>query len=160
MDAPPTQLRPVSSGKFTDWVRRLLVRSGPRAYVTAPPAVHLGTALPVEWRLEHHRSETTLITVSLVGNEIARRRISARTGISTVTETHPFAVLDIDRQPPAAGAAESSGRASVLVPARFVPSLAGRLNEIAWAVSVECHAGATTIFRQEFPLEVLPAVTP
>jgi hypothetical protein len=132
------------------------VRSSPRARVIASPTVHLGQPLEVEWRLENPASETTLITVSLVGSEIARRRISARTGISIVAETRAFLVLEIDRKAPLPGAPVASGRGATVVPARTVPSLAGRLNEIAWAVIVEASFQASTILRQEFPLAVLP----
>jgi hypothetical protein len=156
MNAHRTELPPVSSGRLTDWVRRTFHRSAPRARVIAPPAVHLGDPLEVEWRLENGAPETTLITVSLVGTEIARSRISARTGISVVEQTHPFLVLEIDRKAPQRGVAVASGRGETVVPARTVPSLAGRLNEIAWAVIVEASFQASTILRQEFPLAVLP----
>jgi hypothetical protein len=156
MNVHRTELRPVSSGRLTDWVRRTFHRSAPRARVIAPPAVHLGEPLEVEWRLENGAPETTLITVSLVGTEIARSRISARTGISVVAQTHPFLVLEIDRKAPQRGAPTASGRGETVVPAGTVPSLAGRLKEIAWAVIVEASFQASTILRQEFPLVVLP----
>jgi hypothetical protein len=156
MDAPRTELRPVWSGKFTDWVRRTFGRSASRARVIAPPAVHLGGSLEVEWWLWHNAPEITLVTVSLVGTEIARRRISARTGISVVTQTRPFLILEIDRQAPDRGSPVASGHVEATVPARSVPSLAGKLNEIAWALIVEASFQTTTILRQEFPLAVLP----
>jgi hypothetical protein len=155
MDVHRTELRPASSGGCADWLRRVLIRSAPRARVIAPPVVRLGEALDVEWRLENRPPETTLITVSLVGTEIARRRISARTGISVVAEARSFLVLELDRRAPERDATTASGRGATVVPARTVPTLAGKLNEIAWAVIVEASFQASTILRQEFPLAVL-----
>lgn len=146
----------MSSGRFSDWVRRTFTRPAPRARVIAPPTVHLGAPLEVEWWLWHDAPAISLVTVSLVGTEIARRRISARTGISIVTETRPFLVLEIDRQAPDEGSPVASGHVEALVPARTVPSLFGKLNEIAWALIVEASYQNVTILRQEFPLAVLP----
>jgi hypothetical protein len=157
MNALRTELRPLPSRGFTDWVRRLFGRSAPRAHVSAPPAVHLGEPLEIEWRLERGGAEISLVTVALVGTEIARRRISARTGISIVTETRPFLILEIDRQAPDADAPLASGRGATTVPARTVPSFAGKLNEIAWAVIVEASFRTATVLRQEFPFPVLAA---
>jgi hypothetical protein len=156
MNVIRTELRPVSAGRFTDWMRRTFARPAPRARVIAPAAVHLGAPLEVEWFLWHDAPEITLVTVSLVGSEIARRRISARTGISIVTETRPFLVLEIDRQVPDRGSPVASGHVEALVPSRTVPSLVGKLNEIAWAVIVEASFHTVTILRQQFPLAVLP----
>jgi hypothetical protein len=150
------ELRPLSYNKFTDWVRRIFARSAARAHVVAEPAVRLGQPLEVEWRLEGGAPEITLVTVALIGSEIAHRRISARTGISVVTERRPFLILEIDRQAPDAGAPTASGRGAAIIPARTAPSFMGRLNEIAWAIVVEAFVQTSTVLRQEFPLSVLP----
>lgn len=155
MNAIRTELQPVSSGRFTDWVRRTFARPVPRARVIAPAAVHLGAPLEVEWFLWHDAPEITLVTVSLVGSEIAHRRISARTGISVVTETHPFLCLEIDRQAPDQGSPVASGHVEARVPSRTVPSLVGKRNEIAWAVIIEASFQTVTVLRQTFPIAVL-----
>lgn len=156
MNAPRVELRPVTSSKLSDWARRIFARSTPRARVVAPRAVHLGGSLEVEWGLEHGAAELTLATVALVGTEIARRRVSARSGISIITETRPFVTVEIDRRPLGQGGPVTSGRATVIVPAHSVPTLAGRLNEIAWTIVVEASFQAVTILRREFPLAVHP----
>jgi hypothetical protein len=159
MDEVRTELLPASSGGgFCKWVRRKFTSAGPapRARVIAPPTVRLGTPLEVEWWLWHNAPEITLVTVSLVGTEIARSRVSARTGISVVTETRPFLTLELDRQAPDEGSPVASGHVEMRVPSRTVPSLAGKLNEIAWALVVEASFQTVTILRQEFPLTVLP----
>jgi hypothetical protein len=158
-NARRTELRPISGGgRFADWMRRAfsLSRSAPHARVIAEPQVHLGQSLEVEWRLERGAPEITLVTVALVGSEVAHRRISARTGISIVTQRSPFLSLEIDRRAPDGGAPVVSGRGAAVVPTRTVPTLSGKLNEIGWAVVVEASFQAETILRQEFLLLVLP----
>lgn len=151
------ELRSACSVGLINWLRRTFVRGSPRARVIAPSAVCLGASLEVDWWFFcQNGPQVSLITVSLVGMEIARRRISARTGISVVTEMRPFLTLEIDRQVPDCGSPVTSGQAEAKVPLRSAPSLAGRLNEIAWAVVVQASFGASTVVRQEFPLIVLP----
>jgi hypothetical protein len=134
----------------------LLRRATPRAEVIAPAQVHLGERLAVEWRLDHAGREVTNVSVTLVGSEIARRRTSARTGITVVAETHSFLTYELDRSKPDRGAAGSTGHGSVVMTAPAVPTLAGRVNENAWAVVVEAAFQATAISRNEFPVVVLP----
>jgi hypothetical protein len=154
----PRALKPARGGGFTDWLRASLGRPSFRAEVVAPPEVHLGGELAVAWRLDFGRREITNVEVALVGSEVARQRISARTGISIVTETHPFANLAIDRQMPERSAREAAGRGAVVVPVSAVPTVAGRLNEIGWAVVIEAAHQARLVWRNEFPLLVLPPV--
>lgn len=157
INVPRGELRSVSSVGLVNWVRRTFTRRSPSARVIAPSVVCLGASLEVDWWLFcQDGPEVSLITVSLVGMEIARRRISARTGISVVTETRPFFTLEIDRQVPDHGSPVASGQAEAKVPLRSAPSLAGRLNEIAWKVVVQASFGALTVLRQEFPVTVLP----
>jgi hypothetical protein len=119
--------------------------------------VRLGAPLEVVWQVAPARG-STLVTVSLVGSEIARRRISARTGISVIAERSDFYVAELDRRVPETGAAEVAGEGATDVPAGLVPSHAAKFNDIAWAVSVEILRGAEPTLRQEFPLTVLPAL--
>ena len=140
-----------------DWLRRAVARPTPRARVIAPAVVHPGSPLEVEWWIWHDAPEITLVTVSLVGNEIAHRRISARTGISVVTDTRPFLTLEIDRQTPEGGSPVASGHVEAMVPSRTMPTLVGRLNEIRWAVRVEASFESVTVLRQEFPIAVVGA---
>ena len=128
--------------------------------MVAPPEVHLGAELTVTWRLDFGRREITNVAVALVGSEVARQRISARTGISIVTDTRAFVTLELDRRMPDPSARHAAGRGIVKVPAALVPTVSGRLNEIAWAITVEAAHQATLVWRDEFPLVVLPAVRP
>jgi hypothetical protein len=152
----PRPLKAKSERGFIARVRGLLRRATPRVEVIAPPEVHLGQRLDVEWRLNHGGREVTNVSVTLVGSEIARRRISARTGISVVAETYPFLTYELDRRMPEPGAGGSTGRGSVVLTAPAVPTLAGKVNEIAWAIVVEAAFQATAIWRGEFPVVVLP----
>jgi hypothetical protein len=158
MNSTRTELQPISSGsRFTNWVRRTLRPSAPRARVIAAPEIHLGAPLEVDWWLFWRDApEQTLVTVSLVGSEVAHRRISARTGISVVTQTRPFLVLEIDRQIPDKGWPVASGHSEITIPSRTVPSLVGKRNEIAWAVILEASLRTDRLVRQAFPLAVLP----
>jgi hypothetical protein len=158
--AAPRALKPTSGGGLGDWLRAAIGRPPPRAEVVAPPEIHLGRELAVTWRLDFGRREITNVTVALVGSEVARQRISARTGISTVTEAQPFATLEIDRRMPDHNARDAHGGGTVRVPAALVPTVTGRLNEILWAITVEAAHQATLVWRNEFPLLVLPAVRP
>ena len=127
----------------------------PPVQVIAPPEVHLGERFDVEWRFDHGRREVTNVSVTLVGLEVARRRTSARTGITVVSETHPFLTYELDRCMPDRGARGSQGQGSVVLTAPAVPTLAGKVNEIAWAIVVEAAFQATAIWRAEFPVVVL-----
>jgi hypothetical protein len=149
------ELRPASSGGWFARLRWLLGGGGPTVRVSATATVRLGAPLEVEWRVEPSRG-ATLVTVSLVGSEIARRRISARTGISVVAERSDFFVAELDRRVPQSGAASVAGEGATTVPAGLVPSLAAKFNDVAWAVSVEILRGAMPSLRQEFPLTMLP----
>ena len=133
MSVPPAAapLRPRSSVKFIDRLRAMFARAPIRGEVTAPPQISLGERLEVSWRLEYSGREVTNVSVALVGSEVARQRISARTGISVVTDTRPFVTLAIDRRMPAPGVDSVDGRGAVVVPAGSVPTVPGRLNEIA-----------------------------
>jgi hypothetical protein len=152
----PRALEPASPGGFADWVRRCFGRAGPAAEVVALPEIRLGHKLEITWRLAYGAREVTNVSVTLVGSEVARERISARTGISTVTDKHQFATLAVDRKMPDRTARAAEGRGAVVVPAESVPSLAGKLNEIAWAIVVEAAYQARPIWRGEFPVVVLP----
>jgi len=152
----PRSLKAKSPPGFMARVRSLLRRTAPRAEVIAPPEVHLGERFDVEWRFDHGGREVTNVSVMLVGLEVARRRTSARTGITVVAETNVFLSYELDRRMPDRGAAGSTGRGSVLLTAPAVPTLAGKVNEIAWAIVVEAAFQATAIWRAEFPVVVLP----
>jgi hypothetical protein len=156
--APRRALKPSTPGGFIAWVRRTFGRGTPRAQVIAAPELRLGEELDVSWRLDYGGLDVTNVSVSLVGSEVARQRISARTGISTTTETRPFLELQIDRQMPAHAARAADGRGAVVVPPSTVPSVAGTLNEIAWAVVVEAAHQANPIWRGYFPVTVLPSL--
>ncbi len=54
------------------------------------------------------------------------------------------------------GAGGSTGRGSVVLAVPAVPTLAGKVNEIAWAIVVEAAFQATAIWRNEFPVVFLP----
>jgi hypothetical protein len=161
MNAPTaaTPLRSTSSRKLLNRLRAAFGRAPIRAEVTAPPALALGERLEVTWRLEYDAREVTNVSVALVGSELARERISARTGISVVTDTRPFVTLAIDRKMPPPGARSAEGRGAVVVPAGSVPTVPGKLNEIAWAIAVEAATQAAAIWRDEFPVVVLPRRT-
>jgi hypothetical protein len=156
----PRALRPATKDGLGGWLRGVLGRPSFRAQVIAPPEVRLGAELAVAWRLDFGRREITNIDVALVGSEVARQRISARTGISIVTEARPFLTLPIDRRMPERRARAADGRGQVVVPHATVPTVAGRLNEIVWAIVVEAAHQATLVWRNEFPLLVLPSVRP
>jgi hypothetical protein len=150
-----SELRPASSGGLRAWLGRVFGAATPRAHVSASPTARLGAPLEVEWRVEPAHG-TKLVTVALVGSEIARRRVSARTGISIVTERSDFFVVELDRHVPTRDAAEVKGRGATEVPAGLVPSLAAKVNDISWSVVVEILSGAAESARHEFPLTVLP----
>ena len=154
--APRRALRQTTAGGFIAWVRRTFGRATPRAQVIAAPELQLGEQLDVSWRIDYGSLEITNVSVTLVGTEIARQRISARTGISIVTETRPFLELAIDRRMPEQTARAADGRGAVIVPLSTVPSVAGTLNEISWAVVVEAAYQAKPIWRGHFPVAVLP----
>jgi hypothetical protein len=154
--APRRALKQTTSGGFIDWVRRTFGRARPRAQVIAAPQLRLGEQLDVSWRIDYGSLEITNVSVTLVASEVARQRISARTGISLVTETRPFLELAIDRKMPAHADRAADGRGAVIVPLTAVPSVAGTLNEIAWAIVVEAAYQAKPIWRGHFPVAVLP----
>ena len=156
----PRALKPASGSGFRDWLRAAVGRPAPRAQVIAPAEVPLGAELAVSWRFDFGQREITNVTVALVGSEVARQRISARTGISIVSERRPFVTLELDRRMPDRSARSAEGRGLVRVPAALVPTVTGRLNEIAWAVVVEAAHQAELVWRNEFPLVVLPALHP
>jgi hypothetical protein len=138
------------------WVRRRFGRATPRAQVIAAPQLRLGEQLDVSWRIDYGSLDVTNVSVTLVATEVARQRISARTGISIVTETRPFLELPIDRKMPEQTARAADGRGAVIVPLSTVPSVAGTLNEISWAIVVEAAYQAKQIWRGDFPVAVLP----
>jgi hypothetical protein len=160
--AAPVELTPTSSSRAARWVRRLFVRGAPRARVVAPPELHLGDRLDVEWGLDCPAGDLATIRVSLMGTEIARQRISARSGISVISDTRHFVVLDIARAVPDRGVRVATGRGSVDIPAGAVPSLPGRYNEIAWTIVVHASfrlapdADEAPDLHESFPLRVLP----
>jgi hypothetical protein len=53
-------------------------------------------------------------------------------------------------------AAASEGNGSVVLTTPAVPTLAGKVNGISWAIVVEAAFQATAIWREEFPVVVLP----
>jgi len=154
--APRRALKQNTPGGLIAWVRRTWGRALPRAQVIAAPELRLGEQLDVSWRIDYGSLELTNISVVLVGTEVARQRISARTGISTVTETRPFLELQIDRKMPEQAARAADGRGAVIIPRSTVPSVAGTLNEIAWAVIIEAAYQERPIWRGHFPVAVLP----
>ena len=156
--SPPARraLKQTTAGGFIAWARRTFGRTTPRAQVIAAPALRLGEQLDVSWRIDYGSLAVTNISVTLVATEVARERISARTGISTVTETHPFLELPIDRRMPEQAARAADGRGAVLVPPSTVPSVAGTLNEITWAIVIEAAHQSKLVWRGDFPIVVLP----
>jgi hypothetical protein len=154
--APRSALKQTTPGGLIAWVRRTWGRTTPRAQVIAAPELRLGEQLDVSWRIDYGSLEITNISVTLVATEVARQRISARTGISTVTEMRPFLELQIDRKMPEHAARAADGRGAVVVPLSTVPSVAGTLNEIAWAIVIEAAYQAKPIWRGHFPVAVLP----
>jgi hypothetical protein len=138
------------------WARRTFGRTTPRAQVIAAPELRLGDQLDVSWRLDYRSLEVTNVAVTLVATEIARQRLSARTGISTVTESRPFLELPIDRQMPEQTARAADGRGAVIVPLWAVPSVVGTLNEISWAIVIEAAHQSRALWRGDFPVTVLP----
>jgi hypothetical protein len=156
--APPRPLKPTERGGVLAWLRRKLGRPTPQAVVVAAPEVRLGEELAVTWRLDWSAGVVTNVSVMLVGREVARQRISARTGISVVTDARPFLTLAVDRRMPDASARTADGRGAVVVPASSVPSVGGVLNEIAWVIVVEAASQAEVIWTGTFSLTVLPSV--
>jgi hypothetical protein len=154
--AEPRPLRPLVTGGLLARLRLLWGRRDPRAEVIAAPQVRLGEELTVTWRLDHGPADITNVSVVLVGREIARERISARTGISVVTTTRPFLTLAIDRRMPEASARASDGRGTVLIPRSTAPTVGGHLNEIAWAIVLEAAYQADEVFTGTYPVTVLP----
>jgi hypothetical protein len=154
--APRRALKQTTPGGLIAWIRRTWGRATPRAQVIAAPALRLGEQLDCSWRIDYGSLEITNISVNLVATEVARQRISARTGISTITETRPFLELQIDRKMPEHAARAADGRGAVVVPLSTVPSVAGTLNEIAWAIVIEAAYQAKPIWRGHFPVAVLP----
>jgi hypothetical protein len=148
------ELKSATSGGISLWMLRVLGFGGARVRVTASSVVRLGETLEVAWRVER-APEATIVTVSLVGAEVASRRTSARTGISVVTERNNFSVRPLDRRVCARGV-EARGRGATEIPADLVPSLAGKLNQIVWAVVVDVSSSTETIVRDEFPITVRP----
>ena len=114
--APRRALKQTTAGGFIAWARRTFGRATPRAQVIAAPELRLGEQLDVSWRIDYGSLDVTNVSVTLVGTEAARQRISARTGISTVTESRPFIELPIDRQMPEQTARAAEGRGAVIVP--------------------------------------------
>jgi hypothetical protein len=155
MEDVRTELRPAAAPGLVERVRRVFGRGGPRARVAVSGAAHLGAPLEVEWSVEPARG-ATLVVVSLVGREIARRRVSARTGISTVPEGHDFYVVELDRRAHEPGGARAAGEGAAVVPAGLVPSFAAKFNEVAWSVVVDVSWGEAGRSRHEFPLTMLP----
>ena len=158
----PTELRSTSGRGVGGWMKGLFSRRAPRARVVAPREIRLGARLAVEWGVDCPAGNLSAVLVTLAGTEIARRRISARTGISVVSQTNVFQVLEIARALPDPGVRVAYGQGSMLLPARTVPSLAGRHNEIAWALVVEAEfhveptSGDSPWLRELFPIVVLP----
>jgi len=137
-------------------MRALFRRGAPRARMVAPRQVALGSALSVEWGVDSPAGDVTAVHVTLVGLEISRQRLSARTGIHVVSQTSTFASLELARVAPEAGQRVVYGRATVTVPARTVTSFSGAYNEIAWAIVVEATLQAGPALRESFPITVVP----
>ena len=154
--APRRPLKQTTASGLIAWARRTFGRATPRAQVIAAPELRLGDQLDVSWRLDYGSLEITNVSVTLLATEVARQRISARTGISTVTETRPFVELAIDRKMPEQTARSADGRGAVIVPLSTVPSVAGTLNEIIWEIIVEAAYQSKPIWRGRFPVAVLP----
>jgi hypothetical protein len=152
-----TELRPAEGGRARAWLRRALGRGTPRARLSAPATLRLGQQVEVEWWVEPSFG-TSLVVVSLVGAEVARRRISARTGISIVAERSDFFAAELDRCEVDASAAAARGRGAAVIPAGLVPTLAGRFNDVAWRIVVDIVSSSAIASRQEFPLTVLPGL--
>jgi len=152
------ELQPASRPGWLGRLRLAFDRTRPRTRVSASATPHLGELLEVEWGLEPSRG-ATLVAVSLIGCEVARRRVSARTGITIVPERRAFCVVELDRRVPQAGHARTSGEGAAVVPDGLVPSFAGKFNEVEWSVVLDVSWGETVSTRQEFPLTMLPGRT-
>jgi hypothetical protein len=136
----------------------MLGRAAPSARLSATAPARLGQPLEVEWRIEPALG-TKLVTVSLVGSELVHRRVSARTGISIVTERSDFFVVELDRRVAGPGAPFVAGAGAAVVPAGLVPSHGAKLHEIVWSVVVEILTGEAETRREEFPVTVLPVAS-
>jgi hypothetical protein len=150
-----TELRSASRLGWLGRLRRAFDRKTPRARVTASATPRLGEPVEVEWGVQPVRG-ATLVTVSLVGCEIVRRRLSARTGITIVPERRDFCVVELDRRVPQAGSARTNGEGTALVPDGLVPSFAAKFNEVAWSIVVDVSFVEGPSARHEFPFELLP----
>jgi hypothetical protein len=129
--------------------------------MVAPPRVHLGERLLVEWGVDCPERNLVRVSVALVGSEIVHRRISARSTLTVVSQRRVFEVLEISRALPAPGLPVAYGLGEVVVPRRTSPSVSGWCNEIAWAIVVEAaffspHA-ADNLLRESFPVTLLGA---
>jgi len=154
--AAPVELRSASAGRLGTWMRALLRRGAPRARVVAPRRIALGAALTVEWGIDCPAGNVTSVRVTLVGHEIARQRLSARTGIHVVSKASAFTILELARVAPERGQRVVYGRDTATVPRRTMTSFAGAYNEIAWAIVVEADLGAAPPLRESFPIVVVP----
>jgi len=141
-------------------MRALFRRRAPRARMVAPRQVALGSVLAVEWGVDSPAADVTGVQVTLVGLEISRQRLSARTGIHVVSQTSTFASLELARAAPEAGQRLAYGRGTVTVPERTVTSFSGAYNEIAWAIVVEAALQASPPLRESFPITVIPRRRP
>ena len=138
-------------------MRALFRRTAPRVRLLAQRRVHMGDRLEVEWSLDSPVASIERVSLMLVGSEIARRRISARTGISVISEERVFfGTTFVHVVSGGGGGRAAGGRASVVVPARTVPSLAGSYNEIAWAITVEGVLRRAPSLSERYPIVVLP----
>jgi hypothetical protein len=149
------ELKAASSGGLWGRLRRLVRASVPRARMVAPPQIRLGERMAVEWGLDCPEGNAAQIAVTLVGSEIERQRVSARTGITVVSQRHVFRVLPIARAAPEPGLRVAYGLGTVVVPRRTSPSLTGQFHEIAWAIVVEASFRSADVLRESFPLTVL-----
>lgn len=151
----PVELRPTSTSRLGTWTRALFRRGAPRARMVAPRRIALGGVLAVEWGVDCPSGDVTSVHVTLVGQELSRQRMSARTGIYVVSTASAFTVLELARAAPPPGQRVAYGRGTVTVPASTITSFTGAYNEIAWSIVVAAEFASAAPLRESFPIAVV-----
>jgi hypothetical protein len=122
----------------------------PRPHLTVSPgAVPLGGTLQVEWNLTGRVGVLQNLRLSLQGREEAASGAGRSETATSIFANLEIASVTTPRE-------MRSGRACVTVPARLVPSFAGRHNKIIWAIQVHGQIAYWPDVDEEFPVTVLP----
>jgi hypothetical protein len=122
----------------------------PRLTVT-PGAVRLGDTLEVQWNLTGRTGVLQNLRLHLEGREEA----TSSGGENSNTARCVFANLEIASV--TTPREMQSGEARVTIPARLVPTFAGRNNKIIWAIHVHGQIARWPDVDEEFPVTVLPS---